>query len=126
MSILEIRSVEGVLSIVFCVQDDAPADRESIGVRAQLVGFEEEAGEDGRDGEVLAIGEMDNLGRHGSLLTFPSFRPAYLLGRLYLTWCLVVVVGRRDAVLDGGVTRLSRTLFDSRGFGASVSPRNGT
>lgn len=51
-------------SIIFRVYDDGPAYREGIVVGIEVVGFEEEAGEDRRHGDIAPVGQMDYLGPH--------------------------------------------------------------
>lgn len=60
--------LKGRLDLFFGVQHDVPADGEGVGVHVHLVALEAEAGEDGHDGEGLAIGQMQQLRRHGLCL----------------------------------------------------------
>lgn len=50
---------EVVFVIVLAVQDDGPSRREETVVSAELVGLELDATKHRRDGEGLAVGEMD-------------------------------------------------------------------
>ena len=85
-----------VVFLVFAVQDDGPAGGEDGVVGAEVVGFEEEAAEDGLDGEGLSVGEVHYRGRHGCGLGEVVVVGGWCMLLLFL-WTLEVACLSQDA-----------------------------
>lgn len=54
-----------VVRVVFGLDNHSPPRGENAAVDVQFVGLKEEASEDGEDGQIVAIREMDNSGIWG-------------------------------------------------------------
>lgn len=75
------RRGEVIFFVVFRIEDDCPARGEHVLVRLEVVGLEANATKDGRDGQCLAIGEVDYRRSH--------FRTRFALLRCMLCYaCL--------------------------------------
>lgn len=66
-----------VFFVIFTVQNDGPASWKGGVVDVEIVGFKEEAAEDGLDGQGLAVWEVDYRLRHRGCVAF--FRLSMLL-----------------------------------------------